>query len=85
MRLVSDASSTLGWKVDVAECARIWQGGCIIRASLLKSIYRAYKTNKVCVSIYCIWNVTQFAVFGVVLNLPRAQGSAESFAGPKHR
>lgn len=35
MNLIKAASAEFGWKVDLAECARIWKGGCIIRAGFL--------------------------------------------------
>lgn len=35
MNLIKAASTEFGWKVDLAECARIWKGGCIIRAGFL--------------------------------------------------
>lgn len=43
--LISKASSQFGWDVDLKEVARIWKGGCIIRAKLLDSIMNAYKNN----------------------------------------
>jgi 6-phosphogluconate dehydrogenase len=36
------ASEEYGWDVDVAEVARIWRGGCIIRARLLERIRSEY-------------------------------------------
>jgi len=39
------ASQEYGYDVPFAEVARIWKGGCIIRAGLLNSIDRAYRTN----------------------------------------
>jgi len=36
--LLSAASDAYGWQLDLAETARIWQGGCIIRAELLKDV-----------------------------------------------
>jgi 6-phosphogluconate dehydrogenase len=36
------ASATYDWNVDVAEVARIWRGGCIIRARLLERIRQEY-------------------------------------------
>ena len=36
------ASDAYGWDVDVSEVARIWRGGCIIRARLLERIRQAY-------------------------------------------
>ena len=39
---IRTASEAYGWDVDVAEVARIWRGGCIIRARLLRRIREAY-------------------------------------------
>jgi 6-phosphogluconate dehydrogenase len=36
------ASEEYGWDVDIATVARIWRGGCIIRARLLAQISDAY-------------------------------------------
>jgi len=33
------------WEVDPATVARIWQGGCIIRSSLLKTIVKAFEND----------------------------------------
>ncbi len=45
MALIRAASQTHGWGIDLGELARIWKGGCIIRARLLDSIHRAWKRN----------------------------------------
>lgn len=42
MNLIRGASDHFEWKVDLAECARIWKGGCIIRARFLNRIRAAY-------------------------------------------
>jgi 6-phosphogluconate dehydrogenase len=39
--LLRTASSEYGWHVDLREVARIWKGGCIIRAALLDTIMHA--------------------------------------------
>lgn len=39
--LIKAASDKKGWDVDLALCARMWRGGCIIRAKLLKGIQDA--------------------------------------------
>jgi len=36
--LIKKASEEENWQINLAETARIWQGGCIIRADLLKKI-----------------------------------------------
>ena len=35
MNLIREAAHQLGWSVNLGECARIWKGGCIIRAKFL--------------------------------------------------
>jgi len=39
--IIKAASDSHGWNVDLALCARMWRGGCIIRAKLLKGIQDA--------------------------------------------
>ena len=39
------ASTEYAYSLPFAEIARIWKGGCIIRAKLLDSIMRAYTNN----------------------------------------
>jgi 6-phosphogluconate dehydrogenase len=43
MALLRLASEENGWNLDLAEIARIWKGGCIIRARLLDQISRAFR------------------------------------------
>lgn len=45
MHLISVAAKVYGWSVNLMEVARIWKGGCIIRASLLDDIMRAFGRN----------------------------------------
>jgi 6-phosphogluconate dehydrogenase len=45
MALIRSASDAFNWKIDLSEVARIWQGGCIIRATFLKKIKDAYLSN----------------------------------------
>jgi 6-phosphogluconate dehydrogenase len=42
MALMKAASQEFKWNIDLSEVARIWQGGCIIRAAFLKKIKEAY-------------------------------------------
>ena len=39
---IATASELYGWEVDLGAMARIWRGGCIIRARFLDDITRAY-------------------------------------------
>ena len=43
--LIAAASKEYGWKLDFPEIARIWEGGCIIRAGLLENIRAAFSKN----------------------------------------
>ena len=46
MALIGKASQQMyGGKVDLGECARIWKGGCIIRAAFLGRIKHAFDEN----------------------------------------
>lgn len=45
MHLLSKASLAYDYKLKLDEIAKIWRGGCIIRASFLEIIYSAFKTN----------------------------------------
>ena len=45
MALLSKASQEFNYNLDLAETARIWKGGCIIRASFLDKIKNAYREN----------------------------------------
>ena len=45
MNLIRAASESNGWNVNLGECARIWKGGCIIRAKFLDLITKAYERN----------------------------------------
>jgi 6-phosphogluconate dehydrogenase len=42
MALLQAASAEHDWNLDLAEIARIWKGGCIIRAALLDPIRQAF-------------------------------------------
>ncbi|OQR89745.1 6-phosphogluconate dehydrogenase [Thraustotheca clavata] len=42
LNLIREAGVQNGWKIDLGECARIWKGGCIIRAAFLDRIKAAY-------------------------------------------
>ncbi|XKF79490.1 NADP-dependent phosphogluconate dehydrogenase [Humibacillus xanthopallidus] len=43
---IRKASEEYGWDVDIATVARIWRGGCIIRARLLAQISDEYAANR---------------------------------------
>lgn len=45
MALMSKASENFGYDLDLGEIARIWKGGCIIKAGFLNKIKKAYDEN----------------------------------------
>ena len=45
MNLIKRGSEEFEWNIDLSEVARIWQGGCIIRAKFLGRIKDAYKRD----------------------------------------
>jgi 6-phosphogluconate dehydrogenase len=45
MDMISAASQEYGWNVNLADMAKIWRGGCIIRARLLSRITEAYTAS----------------------------------------
>src|SRR5947199_9042197 len=42
MSLIAKGSTAHNWGIDLSEMARIWKGGCIIRARFLDAIMNAY-------------------------------------------
>ncbi len=44
--LITAAAKEEGWEVNRAELARIWQGGCIIRAELLKFLENNFRIGE---------------------------------------
>jgi 6-phosphogluconate dehydrogenase len=46
MALLAAASDKYGYQLDLEAVARLWRGGCIIRAALLEDIREAFKTKK---------------------------------------
>jgi 6-phosphogluconate dehydrogenase len=46
MSLIRAASNEFDWGIDLSEVARIWKGGCIIRARLLDRVKNAYLRDK---------------------------------------
>ena len=42
MHMLTKASLEYKYELDLAQIAKIWRGGCIIRSSFLEDIYQAY-------------------------------------------
>ncbi len=45
MAMLGIASKVHEWNLNLADCARIWRAGCIIRAALLGDITRAFESH----------------------------------------
>jgi len=43
--IIQTASESHGWNVNLSMCAKLWKGGCIIRAGLLGKIQAALKND----------------------------------------
>ncbi|WP_055494189.1 NADP-dependent phosphogluconate dehydrogenase [Streptomyces sp. TP-A0356] len=50
-KMILDAADEFGWKIDLGAVAKIWRGGCIIRAAFLDRIRAAYATDPGLVSL----------------------------------
>jgi 6-phosphogluconate dehydrogenase len=46
LSLIRKGSDVYNWNINLSEMARIWKGGCIIRARFLDSIMNAYNRNR---------------------------------------
>ncbi len=51
MALIGGGSKEYGWDVNLKEIARIWKGGCIIRARFLDTIMQAYDRDNQLVNL----------------------------------
>ena len=51
MALIRAGSGQHSWNITLAEIARIWKGGCIIRARLLDLVRRAFSDNPLLVNL----------------------------------
>lgn len=48
---ISDGAKEYGWDIDLAAVARIWRGGCIIRAQFLNVVSDAFESGEANVSL----------------------------------
>jgi 6-phosphogluconate dehydrogenase len=46
MALIAAGAAEYKWRIDLAEMARIWKGGCIIRARLLDDVRQAFSGGR---------------------------------------
>lgn len=44
--LMEKASDEERWKLNLAEISRVWEGGCIIRSALVRTLHEEYKKKK---------------------------------------
>mmetsp|Transcript_5591 Transcript_5591/g.12177 ORF Transcript_5591/g.12177 Transcript_5591/m.12177 type:complete len:492 (+) Transcript_5591:119-1594(+) len=44
--IIKSCSDDMNWDIDLSECARMWKGGCIIRAQILQKIQDALARDK---------------------------------------
>jgi 6-phosphogluconate dehydrogenase len=51
MALIRAGSTQYQWNIDLAEIARIWKGGCIIRARLLDLVRDAFAATPALVNL----------------------------------
>ncbi|HTI36120.1 MAG TPA: NADP-dependent phosphogluconate dehydrogenase [Vicinamibacterales bacterium] len=51
MALIAAGSTHYEWNIDLSEMARIWKGGCIIRARVLDSVRRAFTRDPALVNL----------------------------------
>lgn len=51
LSMIQKVSKEENWDIDMSEITRIWQGGCIIRADILKFLTEMYTNNKNTVNI----------------------------------
>ncbi len=59
MHLLWQASIQYQYELNLAEIAKIWRGGCIIRAEFLEDIYQAFKKDPALEHLFADANVQQ--------------------------
>lgn len=59
MHLLTQASIEYKYELNLAEIAKIWRGGCIIRAEFLEDIYQAYSKNPALSHLYADGDIQQ--------------------------
>ncbi|MEU8591726.1 NADP-dependent phosphogluconate dehydrogenase [Streptomyces sp. NPDC048664] len=50
-KMILDAAEEFGWAIDLGAVARIWRGGCIVRAAFLDRVRAAYDADPALVSL----------------------------------
>lgn len=62
MALIRAGSDHYEWNINLGETARIWKGGCIIRAELLEEIRKAYAENPKLANLLMDHNFAKYIV-----------------------
>ncbi|WP_430825055.1 hypothetical protein [Carboxylicivirga sp. N1Y90] len=44
-KLISDASNTYNWQLNLSELARVWTNGCIIKSDLMEDLVSVFKST----------------------------------------
>jgi len=70
LQLLSVASTTYKYAINIAEVISIWKGGCIIRSLLLNDLQKAYKEDA------ALTNIIQSPVFIPILKALRNETAA---------
>jgi 6-phosphogluconate dehydrogenase len=81
MALIKAGSDKYSWGISLQEMARIWKGGCIIRARLLDNIMRAYERTPNLPNLL-VDEDFEARLHGVQTNWRRAIGLATSLGIP---
>lgn len=68
--LISAAGKTEQWSIDLGELSRIWQGGCIIRADMLRLFHNIYSKQKESHHLFTIPHIQSH----LATNLPALRG-----------
>ena len=81
--LIAAAAREYGWQTDLAEVARVWRAGCIVRAECLDTIRAAYREGPPPVSLLLAPAIAKRVAHGVT-NLRRlvAMGAVHGVAMP---
>lgn len=79
IHLLSKASAEYKYQLKLDEIAKIWRGGCIIRAALLEDIYSAFKNNPALEHLFLDKNIQ--SIVKSVLPAAREMVSTQIAAG----
>jgi 6-phosphogluconate dehydrogenase len=81
LQLIRAGSDNYGWGISLQEMARIWKGGCIIRAKLLDGIMRAFERTPTLANLLLDQEFEE-KIFGAQGNWRRAVTLAQDLGVP---